>query len=190
MNASVLTAVALTCLASLSQPVAAAPFKLSAADPDTTKRVEAAAAASGLRQPAAFAKQSFQVSQDGAVVGTLVSGRATATAPDGHDNATCFAAMARGDAATELLRTVGAGDWEAESCIAVEAVGVLPNQAAPAVARIGIIYQAASPNATALEPVVLVWDDATHRLGIDAAASRKASLAGATSLPALQRLLR
>jgi hypothetical protein len=85
-----------------------------------------------------------------------------------------------------VLPTVGAGDWEAETCDAVEAVGMV--SPAPGLTRIGVVFRADAPHAQPKEPVVLAIDGA-HVMRIDAAATKRASEAGATTLPALRRAL-
>ncbi len=96
----------------------------------------------------------------------------------------CHLLLLRPGAPAALLPTIGEGEWEAETCLGLEAVGMLPPDGATP--RIGLIYRAASPNAEPREPLVLRLDPATPRLDIEA--SRRASEAGATTIAAMRRL--
>jgi hypothetical protein len=178
------TVVMLTCKAIagtllLSQP----------ADQKSIAEALSRAARDQLRDAIAFDQQSFRLSEDEAPVGTLVAGRGLAKNEDGRSNAVCFLALVRADGSIDLLRTVGSGDWEAESCITVKAVGLVTDATAFAHPRIAIVYQAASPNTATSEPVVLSWDEKAHRIEIDTAGSKQASLAGAITLKAIRRVL-
>ncbi|WP_260597410.1 hypothetical protein [Sphingomonas endolithica] len=156
------------------------PLKLAApADPAAIAAVRRAA--DRLTDITITAAQSFKIMQGGQQVATFVAGEGKA--PDAT-NAGCFAALVRDGRAT-VLPTIGSGAWEAETCLATSAVGILD---AGNSVRIGVIYQAASPNAEPLEPVILRWDRGAGSFAIDEAASTRASIAGATSVAALRRL--
>ena len=107
-----------------------------------------------IRDAVVFREQSFRLSQNGAYVGALVTGRGLASSADGGEKATCFLAFAKTDGTTILLQTVGAGDWETESCIAVVAVGFICDQPASGSFELAVLHRAASPNASVVEPVV------------------------------------
>lgn len=136
-----------------------------------------------------FNKQSFQVEEDKISIGTLVSGRGM-LGDQGRENSTCFVAIAKQDGLIDLLLTVGINDWEAESCIDVTAVGLITSETSAGRARILIVYKTASPSADVNEPVVLSWDIQAHRLEIDVGSSKKASLAGAITIPSIRKALK
>ncbi len=162
----------------------AAPLTL-AATPDAAALATVRAAASGadlrLSQPSVLAGQSFRLLSDGHPVGDLVSGRGTlpALAADANPISACFVALARPRGAPELLVTIGAGDWEAEACNGVSAVGLLPP--AGGRDRAAIIYKTSAAHGSPVEPVVVSWST-TEKLSIDAEATKRASLAGAASV--------
>lgn len=84
--------------------------------------------------------------------------------------------------------TVGTGNWETEACAGIASVGPLPpghGGMEPA----GLIYRAASPHASLLEPVVVTWS-AQGPIEIDEATSRRASDAGATTVASIRKVLR
>lgn len=86
-----------------------------------------------------------------------------------------------------MVPTIGSGDWEAETCVIAMATGLI-STGNPVV--IGIVYQAASPNALVREPLVLRWDRKDQTLVADEALSRQASVKAATTIASMRRLLR
>lgn len=135
-----------------------------------------------------FNKQSFHIVEDNIPIGTLVSGRGVLS-DNGRENSTCFVAIVRQDNLIDLLLTIGVNEWEAASCIDVNAVGLITKQTKAGRLHIGLVYKAASPNAALSEPVVLSWDIQSHRLTIDLESSKEASLAGATTIPKIRKAL-
>lgn len=134
----------------------------------------------GMTEVRATPAQSFQIMDGERHVATLVSGKGLAR------DATysgCFTALVQNKRAS-IVSTIGSGEWEAETCGGTIAVGIL---SVGETVAIGLLAQAFSPNAEAVEPVVLRWDPATGGLSIDQALSKRASLAGATSLDAIRR---
>ena len=170
----------------------AAPLTLGAT-PDAAALAAVRAAASGadlrLSQPSVLAGQSFRLLSGGHAAGDLVSGRGTlpALAADANPISACFVALARPHGAPELLVTIGAGDWEAEACNGVSAVGLLPP--AGDRDRAAVIYKTSAPHGSPVEPVVVSWS-ATEKLSIDAAATKQASLAGAASVAEVRASLK
>jgi hypothetical protein len=146
------------------------------------------AAAATMGGPVAFPAQSFELTDGERRLGALVSGRGTAGAGSsaGATNV-CFAAYVPLRGSPAVQHTVGAGEWEAESCTGLAAVTLLDASARGRMS-FGLLYRAESPNATTVEPVVLTL--AGGRLLVDTAASRRASVAGATTVPALRRAVR
>lgn len=136
-----------------------------------------------------FDKQSFHVEENKIPIGTLVSGRGMLS-DQGRENSTCFVAIAKQGGLIDLLLTVGINDWETESCIDVNAVGLITKKTVAGRVQIVIVYKAASASADVNEPVVLCWDIQAHRLEIDVESSKKASLAGATTIPNIRKVLR
>ena len=102
----------------------------------------------------------------------------------GGEIATCFAALVMPDGALSVVRTIGFGNWEAESCAAAEAVGLIRNPL-----RVVVVYRTHSAATTAREPVVLTIDERTRRLAVDVPGSRSASLTGATTIKAVRQAL-
>ncbi len=126
--------------------------------------------------------QSFQMVSGDRPVATLVTGEAT-LAPNVPG---CFAAVVQGNRVA-LVPTIGQGEYETTSCDKPVAVGILsPTESV----SIGAIFKSYSPNAESLEPVALRWDASANTLTIDAAQSRKASLAGAQSIADMRRAIK
>ena len=134
-----------------------------------------------------FENQIFSLQLDKQQIGTLVSGRGIENS-DGRENSTCFIVFLKSTGQSEFLKTVGQGDWEAEACIDVKSIGVIHSKkfTSPAIA---IVYEAASPNTTVLEPVVFRFNDKGFNIRIDETDTKKASLAGATTLKDIRTLL-
>ncbi len=126
--------------------------------------------------------QSFQIVSGDRRVATLVTGEAT-LAPNVPG---CFAAVVQGNGVA-LVPTIGQGEYETTSCDKPVAIGILsPTEPV----SIGAIFKSYSPNAEGLEPVALRWDASANTLSIDAAQSRKASLAGAQSIADMRRAVK
>ena len=127
--------------------------------------------------------------QLGVSVGSLVTGQATLPphALGAPPVTACFVSLVRPSQPPPLLMTIGTGEWEAETCNAVDAIGILP--AAGGTSRAGLIYKTSSPHASPLEPVIVTWS-VTQPLAIDEAATRRASIAGADSVAGLRAALR
>ncbi len=119
--------------------------------------------------PALFDDQSFQLRRDGrpSVSWSRVVERGGWTRPRQH----MLRALVTTSTQIQLVETIGAGEWEAESCRKPVAVGAIDDS------RIVNVYQADSPNAEALEPVVLNVENS--RLSLDLEASRKGISGGA-----------
>ncbi|WP_458096187.1 hypothetical protein [Roseomonas sp. WA12] len=121
--------------------------------------------------------------RDGQPVATLVSGREGV--PEMGHIRRCFLLVLRDNTALAPLMTIGSGEWEAETCLGVAAIGLLPTPPGQA-SRIGLLYHAASPNAEPTEPIVLTLSES--KVSIDIRASQRASEAGAVTLAAMRRL--
>jgi len=134
----------------------------------------------GMSKVSATPAQSFRIMDGERHVATLVSGEGLAR---DASYLGCFTALVQNKRAS-MVSTIGSGEWEAETCGGTIAVGILSIGETVA---IGVLAQAFSPNAEAVEPVVLQWDPATGGLSIDQALSKRASLAGATSIDAIRR---
>jgi hypothetical protein len=137
----------------------------------------------GLRETKFFADQSFALRDRG----YLVSGVGLLAA-NGRESRVCFAAFVSKDGVNSIQMTVGQGDWEAETCHGVAAVGMVSSKNA-ASARVGIIYDAMSPNVSAREPVILLLNTLTGELSVDVSGTSKASLAGADTMPKIRKAL-
>ena len=137
-----------------------------------------AAAAEGLVEVAIDRAQSFRLT-DGASNVTLASGMAL----NAEGRSVCFLSVERPGAAAALTLTIGVGDHDATECRGVAAVGlVLPAE------RLVVIYLGASPNALSREPVAFALT-ADGDAAIDVEASRRLSLAGATTLAGARKAL-
>ncbi len=145
-------------------------------------RAAAQAKRQGWRKIMATPAQSFRITRSGREVATLVTGEATfASGVPG-----CFAAIVQGDRVA-LVPTVGTGDYETTSCGKPVAAGLLsPREPV----TIGVLFAAYSPNAEGIEPVALRWRASDGTLTIDAAGSRRASLAGAQTIAQMRRAIR
>ncbi len=177
-------------------------------DPTVLDAVRAAASqpsGNGVRltDTVLFTDQSFRIISDNRDAGALVSGRGTlpAQAADANPVTACFLALARPAAAPRLVTlalahpavvpqlviTIGAGDWEAESCNGIVAIGLLPD--ADGRMRAALIYKTTAPHESPIEPVVVSWS-ATGPLTIDAEASKRASSAGAETVQQVRASLK
>ncbi len=143
---------------------------------------EASAAQSGWSNVKVSNAQSFRLVAGKREVATLVTGEATLS----PDVPGCFAAVVQGDRVA-LVPTIGQGDYETTRCGGPVAAGIL-SPGKPV--SIGVVFTSYSPNAGSREPIAFTWDAATNRFAIDAAQSKKASLAGAQSIADMQRAVR
>lgn len=128
------------------------------------------------------AAHSLRIMAGSGPVATFVTGEGTS--PDAT-YAGCFAALVQDGGAT-VVRTIGSGSWEAETCGGISAVGIL---SATDPVLIGAIYEAFSPNATVVEPIVLRWDRTAGTFAVDATLSTRVSTAGVTTVTAMRRLV-
>lgn len=143
---------------------------------------EASAAKAGWSEVKVSRTQSFRLFSGEREVATLVTGEAT-LAPDVPG---CFAGVVQGDRVV-LVPTIGQGEYETTSCGGPVAAGLLsPGEPV----GIGVVFTSYSPNAESREPIAFVWDAATNLFAIDAAKSKKASLAGAQSIADMRRAIR
>lgn len=122
------------------------------------------------------ANQVFQVEIDGHKAGSFIAGQGF----DVNDRNVCFVAWAAGNnQIDDIIPTIGFNQWEAESCNATKAVSVIENK--DNVTKIAVIYEAASPNATAFESAIFNFNKqgvslnqkATESVGSDGAKSIK-----------------
>lgn len=125
--------------------------------------------------------QSFRVMRGKQFKGLLVSGSGAVTRDGAGPVHGCFVVAVNADGRVRVIRTIGADNWEAESCLGVKAMSLLKADA-EGVQRLVLIYDAASPNAATIEPVVLRWSGRLDRAEVDITASDKASQAGATTI--------
>lgn len=143
---------------------------------------EASATQSGWSNVKVSNAQSFRLVAGKREVATLVTGEATLS----PDVPGCFAGVVQGDRVA-LVPTIGQGDYETTRCGGPVAAGILsPGEPV----SIGVVFTSYSPNAGSREPIAFTWDAATNRFAIDAAQSKKASLAGAQSIADMQRAVR
>lgn len=157
-------------------------------DSAASAAISSRAKSAGFRDVELFPAQSYAM-REGPEVGVMLAGRGLANGSDGKERSTCFFAIAWSDGSTEIHPTIGAGGWEAESCLSVDSVVVISSGVATDDARIATLNRAASPNADVVEPIVLQLRLKPRGLSIDTAASKAASLAGATSIDGIRRAL-
>ena len=153
---------------------------------DAIAKATDSAAASGPGDPRIDRSQSCKITCGGAAVGSFLSGSGEFSNDAGAKTATCFAAFVPTEGRVSVVPTIGKGDWEAETCESVKAISTLP--ASGGTARIGVLYQASSPNAEPIEPVVFDLGGGSGVLAVDTQATRKASLAGITTVGKLRNL--
>jgi hypothetical protein len=151
-------------------------------DPQALSSALDGAGRMALRDVKIFDSQSFRLVDGGKSIVALISGSGLAKTAGQADNTMCFLEVVQVNGAVSFIPTIGTGVWEAETCLSVAAVGLIKNKAVSDKLYLAILYNAASPNASALEPVVFAWDTKRRTFVIDAAASRRASLAGASNL--------
>ena len=140
---------------------------------------------SGLTDINLFARQVFELSDGARRLGTVAAGAGRRRGAEGPP--VCFVSYFR-DAAADVVQTIGAGEWEAETCLDAVAFGLV--KSAGADLRLAVIFKAASPNAETWEPVVLRIPPTSGKpMILDAVATRAASLAGAVTVPAVANAL-
>jgi|GEM_PF-6139000 hypothetical protein len=125
--------------------------------------------------------QSFRVLRGKQLKGLFVSGSGEVTRDGAGPVHGCFVVGVNADGRVRVIQTIGTDNWEAETCIAVKAVSLLKADA-DGTQRLVLIYDAASPNAATVEPVVLRWTGRLDRAEVDITASDKASQAGAQTI--------
>jgi hypothetical protein len=165
-------------------------LKLSAAADSkaAAKAVLAYAAKDNYANAEVYDKQVFQMSLGTEVLGTLVSGSGLLTT-DGRENSTCFVALVKLDSKVALTPTVGVGEWEAESCLSIDAVGLVSPQPVTGFGRVVVIHSGAAGNTETASAVILAWNSKARRLELDLGASKKAGLAGATTIAAVKKAI-
>jgi hypothetical protein len=136
-----------------------------------------------------FASRLYRLSEDGRNLGTLVNGWGHFVNSAGLERSACFLFLAGPEAKDGPALTVGTGDWETESCLGVKDFAIIARPPSVAGNWLGILYRASSPNFETVEPVVLSWDEQERRFVIDAAASKRASLAGTTTIKGIEGAL-
>ncbi len=130
--------------------------------------------------------QSFKMTSRGAMVANIVAARAVTTGSTARDFI-CVAVLVDLMGKTQLVRTIGAGNWEAESCTGVEAIGAI-GEIQDFGGKLAVLYNARSPNSAVIEPIVLVVRDGV--LGIELNDSSKLSLAGVKKLSKIKDVIR
>lgn len=126
--------------------------------------------------------QVFQIDVDGKKAGTFIAGKGFNT----DDSNVCFIGWQQGDNKTiTIIPTIGFGSWEAETCNDTKAVSVIYKDTNSA--KIAVIYEAASPNATAWESIIL--DVSNKGLTIDKELTDKFGSQGAKSVKELESLI-
>lgn len=151
-------------------------------------KARAAAAASQVSDIRIDNAQSFRVMDGGQFKGLLAAGAGQLQRADAGAVQGCFVVAVSRDGRSHFIATIGADNWEAESCTGLKAIGQIDADTAGA-QRLVLIYDAASPNATVIEPVVVRWQGAFETAEIDIAASDMASQHGAHTIAEVRKLL-
>ncbi len=108
-------------------------------------------------------KQSFSVMVNGKKLGSFIAGQGFSD----RDTKICFVSWAtKPDKVDILIPTIGKDDWEAELCNNTVAVGVLSDEKDPFV-KIGVVYDAQSPNANPMESAIFSIDKSTKKMTLD-----------------------
>lgn len=128
------------------------------------------------------AAQSFNVMDGTREVATVLTGKGMMP---GATYAGCFVAVQQGRD-IELIPTLGYGNYEAETCGGPLAIGILSSSDT---VRFGIIFGGYSREAETRVPIVVEWTRADNTLLIDDGLSTKALDSGATTIPAIRRLI-
>lgn len=128
--------------------------------------------------------QSYRISERGRVLGSLVSGLGQGA---GATYMGCFVALVQ-DGATQVVPTIGHGNWEAQTCGGVAAMGIVALR--DDIVLIGIVYEASSPNAHGREPVIIRWSRKDRTMLPDEELSQLASESNGQTISAMRRLLR
>lgn len=132
--------------------------------------------------------QSFRVLRGKQLKGLFVSGSGQVARDGAAPIHGCFVVAVNTDGRVKVIQTIGTDSWEAESCRGVKAVGLLKPDAT-GTQRLVLIYDATSPNAATIEPVVLRWDGRLDRAEVDITASDKASQAGSETIADVRKAL-
>lgn len=108
-------------------------------------------------------EQTFSVSSNGHKLGVFIAGQGFSD----RDTKICFVSWAtKPDKVDILIPTIGKDDWEAELCNNTVAVGVLSDEKDPFV-KIGVVYDAQSPNANPMESAIFSIDKSTKKMTLD-----------------------
>ena len=132
--------------------------------------------------------QSFRVLRGKQLKGLFVSGSGQVARDGAGPVHGCFVVGVNADGRVKVIQTIGTDIWEAETCRGVKAVSLLKSDA-DGTQRLVLIYDAASPNAATVEPVVLRWTGRLDRAEVDITAADKASQAGAESIADVRKAL-
>ncbi|OAT76888.1 hypothetical protein A9B99_06105 [Mangrovibacter phragmitis] len=149
------------------------------------KSLYEAAAKQQIENGAPVDKQAFSVKSDNKVLGNILAGQGF----NANDDNVCFVSWAAPDGKIQnLVPTIGFDNWEAEVCAGTRAVGVLADDKHSI--KLAVIYDAQSPNASAVESVIFSVDTATGTFTPDNALTAKLGSQGAATLQALKTLYR
>ncbi|MCX8959404.1 hypothetical protein [Erwinia psidii] len=129
--------------------------------------------------------QSFTLTGKGKVLGTFIAGKGF----NAHDDNVCFVGWSEKKPLIKtVIPTIGFDDWEAEVCNATKSVGIISNDSDTTI-KIAVIYEAASPNATADEAVIFSVDSSKNDIEIDKALTGRIGSSGAKTIGELKKHL-
>lgn len=127
-------------------------------------------------------KQSFQMLVGKKSIGTIIAGKGF----NQNDDSVCFIGwMKNNEKAIKVTPTIGFERWEAEKCLGTEAVSLLSYKGSD---KVAVIYEAASPNATAYESVIFTVEGSD--LVIDQSLTKSFGSQGAKTIGELKSLIK
>jgi len=125
-------------------------------------------------------KQSFTLKVDNKIIGYFLAGQGF----NQKDDSVCFVTWStQSPNISKIIPTIGYGDWEAETCNATKAVGIISAKDELPI-KLAVIYDAQSPNAQATESII--FDVNNGELALDENLTKEIGSKGALTLKDLQ----
>lgn len=128
--------------------------------------------------------QSFNLISKGKTVGSFIAGQGF----NAQDADVCFIGWSKSKPGVDtVIPTIGFDNWEAETCNGTKSVGIISTDN-DAVTKIAVVYEAASPNATADESIIFSVDNASGEIALDHDLTAKIGSSGAKNLKELKAI--
>jgi len=128
--------------------------------------------------------QSFNLISKGKSVGSFIAGQGF----NAQDADVCFIGWSKAKPGVDtVIPTIGFDNWEAETCNGTKSVGIISADNDAAI-KIAVVYEAASPNATADESIIFSVDNASGDIALDQDLTAKIGSSGAENIKQLKAL--